>query len=98
MANSYPVEFRMRAIALVRAGKSIADTAQELDLSKASLYAWVNQDKFDCGQRPGLSTKEHAELTSARRRIRELEMEIEIIRRASEIFKELNPRPKGSSR
>jgi len=28
MAKSYPVEFRMRAIALVRAGKSIADTTR----------------------------------------------------------------------
>ena len=79
MAKSYPVEFRMRAIALVRAGKSIADTAQELGLSKACLYAWVNQDEIDRGQRPGLSTKEHAELTCPRRRIRELEMEIDII-------------------
>lgn len=98
MPKSYPVEFRMRAIALVRAGKSIADTAQELSMSKACLHRWVNQDRIDHGEAPGLTSKEHAELTSARRRIRELEMEIEIIRRASEIFKELNPRPKGSSR
>ena len=98
MAKSYPVEFRMRAIALVRAGKSIADAAQELGLSRACLYLWVNQDRIDHGEVAGLTSKEQAELASARRRIRELEMEIEIIRRASEIFKELNPSPKGFSR
>ena len=98
MAKSYPVEFRMRAIALVRAGKSIADAARELGLSRACLYLWVNQDRIDHGEAAGLTSKEHAELASARRRIRELEMEIDIIRRASGIFKELNPSPKGSCR
>lgn len=98
MPKPYPVEFRWRALSLVRSGKSVADTASELDISKGSLHAWVNQDEIDRGQRPGLTTKEHAELACARRRIRELEMEIDIIRRASEIFKELNPRPKESSR
>lgn len=86
----------MRAIALVRAGKSIADTAQDLSISKACLHTWVKQDRIDHGEAPGLTSKEAAELTSVKRRIRELE--IEIIRRASEIFKELNPRPKGFSR
>lgn len=61
------------------ARKSIADTAQELDLSKACLYLWVNQDRIDQGEAAGLTSKEHAELACPRRRIRELEMEIEII-------------------
>ena len=98
MAKSYPVEFRMRAIALVRAGKSITDAAQELGLSRACLYLWVNQDRIDHDQAPGLTSKEHAKLASARCRIRELEMEIEIIRRSSKIFKEPNPSSKESSR
>ena len=50
MAKSYPVEFRMRAIALVRAGKSTADAARELGLSRACLYLWVNQDRIDHGE------------------------------------------------
>ena len=79
MPKSYPIEFRMRAIALVRAGKSITDTAQELGLGRACLYLWVKQDRIDHGEAPGLTSKEQAELTSAKRRIRELEMEIEII-------------------
>jgi len=88
----------VRTIALVRAGKSIADRAHELGLSKSCLYLWVNQDRIDHGETAGLKSNERAELTSARRRIRELKVEIEIIPRASEIFTELNPSPKESSR
>ena len=46
---------------------------------------------------PGVSTKESRELVRARRRIRELESEVEILRRANELLgKDL--RPKGSTR
>ena len=98
MPKSYPAEFRLRAVFLVRAGKSITDTALELGISKASLYAWVNQDLVDSGRRPGMTSREHHDLVAAKRRIRELETELAIIRRASELFKEQDVRPKGSSR
>ena len=49
MPKSYPVEFRLRAVSSVRAGKSMTDTALELGISKASLYSWVNQDLVDSG-------------------------------------------------
>ena len=98
MPKSYPAEFRLRAVSLVRAGKSITDTALELGISKASLYAWVNQELVDSGRRPGMTSREHSELVAAKRRIRELETELAIIRRASELFKEQDARPKGSSR
>ena len=91
----YPVEFRMRAISLVRSGKSIADAAQELSISKACLHRCVNQNRAEHGEAPGLTSKEHAELTATRRGIRELDMEI--IRRSPEIFRELDLGPKESS-
>ena len=78
MPKSYPFEFRLRAIALVRAGKSIAITASELGISKGTLYTWVNQDLVDHGKRAGLTTREHGELVAAQRRIRELETELAV--------------------
>ena len=46
------------------------------------------------GERPALSSSERAELAVARRRIRELETELEITKRASALFAESEVRPK----
>jgi transposase-like protein len=88
----------LRAVALVRAGKTITRTAEELGVSQAALHGWVRQDKIDRGELPGISTTEGAELKKAKRRIRELEMEVEILRRASKILGDERPYPKGFTR
>ena len=53
--------------------------------------------KIDLGLVPGLTSAERAELAAAKRRIRELEAELEIHRRASELLAEHSD-PKGGSR
>jgi transposase InsO family protein/transposase-like protein len=93
MPKRYPPEFRRRALALIEAGRSLADVARDLDVSQAALYKWRDQDRIDRGLRPGRSTAESAELAAARRRIRELEAEVEILRRASAALEEV-VRPK----
>ena len=98
MPRPLPAEFRLRAVALVRAGKTITRTAEELGVSQAALHNWVRQDKIDRGELPGVSTKESAELKKAKRRIRELEMEVEILRQASKILGDDRPHPKGFTR
>jgi transposase-like protein len=98
MPRPYPAEFRLRAVALVRSGKRITTTAEELGISAGILHKWVHQDKVDRGERAGVTTKESAELTRANKRIRELEMEVEILRRASKILGKDAPHPKGSTR
>ena len=97
MPTSYPAEFRRRAIALVRSGGSVTKTAHDLDVTSTTIYNWIKQDSIDRGEIPGVTTKESKELVKARRRIRELETEVEILRRANELLgKDL--RPKGSTR
>lgn len=98
MPRPFPADFRLRAVALVRAGKTITRTAEELGVSQAALHGWVRQDKIDRGELPGISTTEGAELKKAKRRIRELEMEVEILRRASKILGDERPYPKGFTR
>ncbi|WP_409497176.1 transposase [Amycolatopsis sp. cmx-11-12] len=53
MPNAYPAEFQARAVALVRAGRSVWETAHELEISKSCLHNWVKQDLVDHGERPG---------------------------------------------
>jgi len=97
MAKGYAPEFRQRVIDLVEGGRRIAEVAAELGISEQSIYTWRRQARIDAGVEPGLSTAEHAELVSARKRIRELETELTIHRRATELLKGAVP-PKGGSR
>ena len=98
MPRKYPDEFRHRAVALVRAGQSVTKTASDLGITDTCLYGWVRQDRIDGGEIPGTTTGELRELRKARRRIRELEGEVEILRRANAMLGDHARRPKGSTR
>mgnify|MGYP001581816319 CR=1 FL=1 len=67
-------------------------------MSAGALHGWVRQDRIDRGELPGTTTSENVELTRAQKRIRELETEIEILRRATALLGEVTPSPKGSTR
>jgi transposase-like protein len=81
---------------LVAAGRKVADVARDLGISDQIVSVWRRQDEIDRGLAPGLSTPEREELASAKRRIRQLEMELAIHRRAAELLKE-QADPKGGS-
>jgi transposase-like protein len=98
MPKSYAPEFRRRVVDLVRSGRSVAEVAADVGVSEGSLYRWKAQDQVDLGERVGPSSLERVELAEARRRIRELETEVAIVRQASALFVEGAVRPKGSSR
>src|SRR4051794_26149259 len=95
--KGYPAEFRRRALDLVAAGEPGAGGARLLEVSDQSIYAWRRQELIDRGELPGRSTVEQEELRAARRRIKELETELAVHRRAAELLKE-SVRPKGGSR
>lgn len=98
MPRPYPAEFRARAVALVRAGKPITTTAAELGISQSCLHNWIRQDQVNRGELPGVTTVESAELHRARRRIRQLELEVEILTKASQFLSEDKLHPKGFTR
>lgn len=93
----YPAEFRRKVLDLVEAGRSIAEVAHDLEISEQSIYTWRRQDRIDRGLAPGLTSREKAELTAAKKRIGDLEAELAVSRRAVELLKE-EVRPKGGSR
>jgi len=86
--RGYPPEFRRKVLDLVEAGRPIADVAHDLEISGQSIYTWRRQDRIDRGLEPGLSSGEKAELEAARRRISQLETELDAARRATELLKE----------
>lgn len=97
MPKRYPEEFRRKVLDLVAAGRPIEEIAHDLQVSDQTIYGWRKQDLIDTGQVPGLSRLEQSELTSAKRRIRELENEVAILKRSRELLKEPHD-PKGDSR
>ena len=95
--RGYPPEFRRRVVDLVEGGRKVSEVAAELEISEQTIYAWRRQARIDAGLEPGVTTPEQAELAAAKRRIRELETELAIHRRATELLKEKTG-PKGRTR
>jgi len=95
--RGYPPEFRRRVLDLIEAGRKIAEVAEDLGISDQTIYTWRRQDRIDRGLEAGLSSAEKSELVAARKRIRELEAELAVHRRATELLKG-EADPKGGSR
>jgi transposase-like protein len=66
-------------------------------VSEQTIYTWRRQARIDAGLEAGVTRSEQAELAAAKRRIRKLETELTIHRRATELLKE-NADPKGRAR
>jgi len=97
MSKGYPPEFRRRVVDLVTAGRRVAEVARDLGISEQTIYNWRRQDRIDRGLDAGLTSAEKAELAAAKKRIRELEAELAVYRRATELLKD-GADPKGGSR
>ncbi len=95
MPASHPEEFRRRAVELARLReKPIAAIAKDLGISESCLRRWMGPADVDYGHKEGLTRDERAELVRLRREKRVLEMEVEILKRASAYFARENILPK----
>lgn len=87
--RSFEPSFKADAVRLCNAGgKTIAQVARDLDLTETALRSWVKQAAVDAGKGDpeALTTTERAELAELRRRVRRLEMEREILKKAAVFF------------
>lgn len=101
MATAYPPEFRRRAVELANQRDhngervtSIAQIAKDLGIANSCLRNWIRQDEIETGRRDGQSVDERKELTELRRCNKVLEMEVEVLKRASAYFARENVLPK----
>lgn len=99
MGFNYPTQFRDGACQRMLAGEPVEVLVTELDVSASTLHRWKHQALVDAGRKAGIKSYEPDELARARRRIRELESELEAVKAASALFNgEEVVRPKGSAR
>ena len=99
MPRHYPADLRRQICERMLAGEKIKDLVEELKISDHTLYRWRRQARIDAGQSPGQKSYEADPLAAARRRIKELEAELQLVKAASELFAEGEAvSPKGSTR
>lgn len=101
MPKSYPIEFRQDVVRVARtreAGVTIEQIAADFGVHPMTLSKWLSRADIDEGTRPGPSRTESTELREANTRIRLLEQEAEVLRRALAYVSQGSLPGKGSTR
>jgi transposase len=86
MPRPYPREFREDVVRVARnrePGVRIKDIAADFGISESCLTNWLTAADVEDGVKPGTTPGENAELRDAKKRIRLLEQENEVLRRAA---------------
>lgn len=93
MPRPYPREFREDVIRVARSresGTRLKDIATDFGISESCLNNWLAQADRDDGLRSGPSSDELAENRELRRRLRLVEQENEVLRRAAAYLSQAN--------
>lgn len=81
----YPKEFREDAVRLAQeSDKTASEVARDLGIDPGTLLTWISRAK--ASEPSPLSESERAELVTLRRRVRTLETEREILKKAAAFF------------
>ena len=85
--RSFTPEFKAEIVDCCRGGdRTIGQVARDFDLTETAVRAWVRQAEVDAGERDGLTTEERQELSRLRRENRRLQMDVDLLKRATAFF------------
>lgn len=89
----YPVQFRQQMVELVQAGRKPAELAKEFNCYTTSVFSWVRKSSTIAplaaptgAQGQALSVAERQELIELRRKLRQVQMERDILAKATAWF------------
>jgi transposase len=89
VSKPYPKEFRDDVVRVARGrepGVGLDQIAKDFGVHFTTLYSWMKQADVADGGRPSVTAVQSVELREAKRRIRTLEQEVEVLRRAAAYF------------
>ena len=82
--KAFPLGCRRDVVAVARRGEApIARIAKDFGIFESCLQRWLTIADIEDGVKPGATQAEAAEWREAKKRIRLLEQEVEILRRAA---------------
>ena len=91
MPKPYPKEFHDDVVAVARKAQAPLKTiAKDFGISEGCLHNWLKAADVSDGHRPALDEDERKALRTANKRIRLLEQENEVLRRAAAYLSQAN--------
>ena len=93
MPKPYPREFREDVVNVARRrerGQTVKVIAADFGIAESCLRNWMRQADVEDGCKPGTTAAENTELREAKKRIRLLEQENEVLRRAAAYLSQAN--------
>ena len=86
----YPAAFRQQMVELVRAGRGVTELAREFGCNASSIHHWVNAAEPGKAKADGLDAPltagERQELLELRRKLKQVQMERDILAKATAWF------------
>ena len=97
MPKPYPEEFRDDVVRVARQrpkGVTLEQIADDFGIHAMTLSKWLRQAAIDAGEKSGVTSAEAKENRELRRRVKLLEQENEVLRRAAADLGQANLPPK----
>ena len=101
MPKPYPSEFRDDVVRVARhrePGVTIEQIAHDFGVHPMTLQKWIRKTDVEAGIKSGTTAAASQELREAKRRVRLLEQENEVLRRAAAYLSQANLPGKGGTR
>ena len=94
MPKAYPVEFRNDVVAVARKSESPrSQIAKDFGISETCLQKWLKKADIEGGVKPGVAENDNVENRELKKRVRLLEQEAEVMRRAvAYLSRDVNPK------
>jgi 1-deoxy-D-xylulose 5-phosphate reductoisomerase len=89
MPKPYPAAYRRQALALLDEGRTVRDVAASLRIAESCLHRRKRQQRVNQGLISVVSDADQDEVAAAKQRIRGLEEEVTILRKAAAAVKEV---------
>ncbi len=91
MPKPYPKEFRDDVVAVARKDQApLNQIAKDFGISEGCLHNWMKKADIEDGHRPGPTDVDRLELRETKKKIRLLEQENEVLRRAAAYLSQAN--------